>query len=84
MEPRQGFFDEMYGSGGDIRATYRAYGDWFSNEEPRRLLAKTAEAERVFRRTGITFNGTTRAGGVRGPAKWASRRERNWVGPHYM
>ncbi len=56
MEPRQGFFDEMYGSGGDIRATYRAYGDWFSNEEPRRLLAKTAEAERVFRRTGITFN----------------------------
>ena len=27
---------------------------------------------------------TARAGGVRGPAKWALRRERNWVGPHYM
>ncbi|MEM9464324.1 MAG: circularly permuted type 2 ATP-grasp protein [Actinomycetota bacterium] len=57
MEPREGFFDEMFGSGGGaVRAPYRAYHEWFSAEEPRRLLAKSAEAERVFRRTGITFN----------------------------
>ena len=57
MEPREGFFDEMFGSGGGaVRDPYRAYDEWFSAEEPRRLLAKSAEAERVFRRTGITFN----------------------------
>ncbi|MEM8705907.1 MAG: circularly permuted type 2 ATP-grasp protein [Actinomycetota bacterium] len=57
MEPREGFFDEMFGSGGGgVRSPYRAYDEWFADEEPRRLLAKSAEAERVFRRTGITFN----------------------------
>ncbi|MEC7967701.1 MAG: circularly permuted type 2 ATP-grasp protein [Actinomycetota bacterium] len=56
MKPREGFFDEMYGLAGNVRAPYRAYGSWFADEEPRRLLAKSAEAERVFRRTGITFN----------------------------
>ena len=46
MEPRDGFFDEMFGSGGGaVRAPYRAYDEWFSAEEPRRLLAKSAEAE---------------------------------------
>ena len=46
----------MYKRQGNVRAPYRAYGSWFADEEPRRLLAKSAEAERVFRRTGITFN----------------------------
>ncbi|RYH11412.1 circularly permuted type 2 ATP-grasp protein [Tropicimonas sp. IMCC6043] len=38
------------------RDPYRDYYDWFAGEEPRRLRQKSAEAETVFRRTGITFN----------------------------
>ncbi len=56
MEPRPGHFDEMVGDGVETRGPYRAYRAWFDQEEPRRLLRKSQEAEALFRRTGITFN----------------------------
>ncbi|WP_339857098.1 circularly permuted type 2 ATP-grasp protein [uncultured Nisaea sp.] len=49
-------YDEMFGSGGDIREPYREYYDWVNSEDPGQLLRKSAEAETFFRRTGITFN----------------------------
>jgi len=49
-------FDEMYGSGDTPRAPYRAYGEWVEAEDPARLQKKSAEAENLFRRIGITFN----------------------------
>ena len=39
-----------------VRKPYQQYCEWISNEDPQRLLKKTAEAETIFRRTGITFN----------------------------
>ena len=56
METRAGYFDEMFGDGGAHRAAYTGYERWLDAEEPRRLLKKSAEAEALFRRTGITFN----------------------------
>ena len=50
------FFDEMYGGGDAPREPYRLYGDWMNGEEISSLRKKSAEAEAVFRRTGITFN----------------------------
>ncbi|GJM36872.1 MAG: hypothetical protein DHS20C19_02390 [Acidimicrobiales bacterium] len=46
----------MHGSGTTVRAPYVDYQDWFADEDPRRLLKKSADAEALFRRTGITFN----------------------------
>ena len=56
MEVRSGYFDEMYGDGAVTRRPYRDYEQWLTAEEPGRLLRKSAEAEALFRRTGITFN----------------------------
>ncbi len=50
------FFDEMFGSGGDSREPYRDYCAWFSEQNTKRLTRKSAEAEALFRLTGITFN----------------------------
>jgi len=50
------FFDEMYGSGDTPRPPYLSYGQWVEAEDPARLRKKSAEAEQLFRRTGITFN----------------------------
>jgi uncharacterized circularly permuted ATP-grasp superfamily protein len=50
------FFDEMYGSGDTPRPPYQSYGQWVEAEEPAQLRKKSAEAEQLFRRTGITFN----------------------------
>ncbi|MCA0918917.1 circularly permuted type 2 ATP-grasp protein [Pseudooceanicola nanhaiensis] len=50
------FFDEMMNPGGDARPPYSNYADWFSGEDPKSLLKKSAEAEAFFRRIGITFN----------------------------
>ena len=37
-------------------APYQRYHAWITNEDESRLRAKAQEAERMFRRTGITFN----------------------------
>ena len=49
-------FDEMLGSGEDVRQPYQDYKNWLDREDVRRLHRKSAEAEAFFRKTGITFN----------------------------
>lgn len=49
-------FDEMLDGPDRARAPYEAYFDWFSRQENKTLRRKSAEAEHVFRRIGITFN----------------------------
>lgn len=39
-----------------LRRPYTAYENWLNEQDPARLSEKAADAERVFRRTGITFN----------------------------
>jgi len=56
MTDRPPFFDEMIGNGAAPRAPYRPYRAWFDGEDLRELRRKSTEAERFFRRTGITFN----------------------------
>ena len=50
------FFDELGPPGQPPRPPYAAYCAWFDNEEIKRLRRKATDAERFFRRTGITFN----------------------------
>lgn len=50
------FFDEMRGTTDTVRPPYADYNDWFDAEDPKRLRLKAAEAENLFRLTGITFN----------------------------
>ncbi len=47
-------FDEMR-LGGQARNPYEDYQGWFDRQDPKRLKQKADDAERVFRRTGITF-----------------------------
>jgi len=49
-------FDEMLDEHGRPREAYHGYHEWFTGENPKDLLRKNAEAETIFRRTGITFN----------------------------
>ncbi|MCE8510387.1 circularly permuted type 2 ATP-grasp protein [Ruegeria pomeroyi] len=49
-------FDEMWGRDGALREAYSDFNGWFEQEDPGRLRKKQAEAERLFRLTGITFN----------------------------
>lgn len=56
MEKSRHHFDEMLEGSDGVRDPYRAYQNWFSNENPSRLIKKSKEAEAFFRRTGITFN----------------------------
>ncbi|SPF80631.1 circularly permuted type 2 ATP-grasp protein [Pseudoprimorskyibacter insulae] len=49
-------FDEMGGTGGEVRPPYEVFKTWFDGEDPSRLRAKQREAEELFRLTGITFN----------------------------
>ena len=49
-------FNEMLPDGAGIRQPYAAYEGWLSAQDPKRLADKMCDAERVFRRTGITFN----------------------------
>lgn len=48
-------FDEMHQTGSDLSDPYRAYEDWYRQQDPTRLSEKMRDAETVFRRTGITF-----------------------------
>jgi uncharacterized circularly permuted ATP-grasp superfamily protein len=49
-------FDEMRGSGDEIRAGYQALSDWLASVPPELLANRKSEAEYFFRRIGITFN----------------------------
>jgi uncharacterized circularly permuted ATP-grasp superfamily protein len=48
-------FDEMDGDDGALRAPYEAVSAWLASTDKAVLSAKRAEAERLFRRIGITF-----------------------------
>ncbi len=56
------FFDDMYGTDGDIRAAYAEIATWLAQTPPDALNAKREEAERLFRRIGITFAVYTEGG----------------------
>jgi len=56
MDKNTNCFDEMLGRGDTPREPYRAYSDWLEGEDVAQLQEKSLEAERLFRRTGITFN----------------------------
>jgi uncharacterized circularly permuted ATP-grasp superfamily protein len=49
-------FDEMTPQGQALRGPYEGYDRWFQGQDAARLTDKMQDAERVFRRTGITFN----------------------------
>ena len=48
-------FDEMHGEDGEVRAAFHAIQKWLAETPSEVLLAKRTEAERLFRRVGITF-----------------------------
>ncbi len=56
------FFDDMHGTDGDIRAAYAEIASWLAQTPPDTLNAKREEAERLFRRIGITFAVYTEGG----------------------
>ncbi len=56
------FFDDMYGADGDVRAAYAEIAAWLAQTPPQVLMAKREEAERLFRRVGITFAVYTEGG----------------------
>jgi uncharacterized circularly permuted ATP-grasp superfamily protein len=49
-------FDEMTGSGADIRKGYERVKTWIGETEVEQLRARQHEAELLFRRIGITFS----------------------------
>jgi len=48
-------FDEMSPVTAGLRQPYMGYNDWLKEQDPARLTEKMGDAERVFRKTGITF-----------------------------
>jgi uncharacterized circularly permuted ATP-grasp superfamily protein len=48
-------FDEMYDGNDRVRAHYREYERWLSEQTPDAMQFKRAEADLVFRRVGVTF-----------------------------
>ncbi len=48
-------FDEMSPDESGVRGPYFGYDSWLREQDTTRLSQKTRDAERVFRKTGITF-----------------------------
>ena len=51
----QPFFNEMHGVDGSVRDIYGTYAQWLDSLPEGTLTRKSAEAELLFRRLGITF-----------------------------
>jgi len=49
-------FDEMLNADGSVRPAYEEFRQWFDGQDTTWLRRQDAEAERFFRRIGITFN----------------------------
>ena len=50
-------FDEMTGNGGqNTRQPYEKLMAWLDEQDLKKLFKKSAMAEELFRRVGITFN----------------------------
>jgi uncharacterized circularly permuted ATP-grasp superfamily protein len=56
MQEKPTFFDEMFDSSGQARPAYAQLVRWLEDEDFKRLIRKSDDAEAFFRRTGITFN----------------------------
>jgi uncharacterized circularly permuted ATP-grasp superfamily protein len=49
-------YDEMHDADGGVRPAYAGFCDWYDAQDRDWLRKQNVEAERFFRRTGITFN----------------------------
>jgi len=49
-------FDEMLHEDGSVRSAYSDFREWYDTQDTTWLRSQDAEAERFFRRIGITFN----------------------------
>lgn len=54
-QPKRKAFDEMYGGGEGVRPPYHAIAEWLGTQALGDLRQKLADAETMFRRSGITF-----------------------------
>src|ERR1700709_1892351 len=45
----------MITAGENPREPYQKYADWYANQDRAHLIAKSRDAENIFRKTGITF-----------------------------
>ena len=48
-------FDEMHSAPDAVRAHYRSYAQWLSEQPGELMRSRREEAELIFRRVGITF-----------------------------
>ncbi len=48
-------FDEMITGDESPRQPYEKYFEWYNNQDRTHLIAKSRDAENIFRKTGITF-----------------------------
>ena len=56
IPPAPGIHDEMLEGAGLVRSHYQRYADWLAGCTPDWMAGKRAEADLIFRRTGITFS----------------------------
>jgi uncharacterized circularly permuted ATP-grasp superfamily protein len=56
IPPAPGIHDEMLEGSGLVRSHYQRYADWLAECTPDWMAGKRAEADLIFRRTGITFS----------------------------
>ena len=56
IPPAPGIHDEMLEGSGLVRSHYQRYADWLAGCTPDWMAGKRAEADLIFRRTGITFS----------------------------
>lgn len=49
-------YDEMLNEDGSVRPAYADFRNWYDSQDKTWLKRQDAEAERFFRRIGITFN----------------------------
>ncbi len=54
--PNEGGYDEMLVDAASVRAHYASYAQWLSSTSGQAMARKRAEADLIFRRTGITFS----------------------------
>ena len=54
--PPSATYDEMLDADGAVRPAYSGFRAWYDEQDQGWLKRQDAEAERFFRRTGITFN----------------------------
>src|SRR3546814_16936522 len=47
------FVDDMQGQGGEVRAPYREFCDWFDGEDPARIHRKAQQAEAFLDRKSV-------------------------------